>query len=155
MSAEDREDLLGTKRCCGTSVLLAQPDFSEQKEWLRETVEEAGFNIIFYPKFHCELNFIEMIWGWLKQKCRDRCSYNYNDLKELLPTLLNKELPIHFVRKASRYCFRFMHGYNVGLAGPLLEYSVKKYTSHRTIPAAVISQLEEEYKVKEEQKYKT
>jgi len=44
--------------CC-----LIEPDFLEQKEWLTEEIEMLGHKIIFYPKYHCELNFIENIWG--------------------------------------------------------------------------------------------
>ena len=40
-------------------------DFLEQKSWSSETVEKyPGGYIFFYPKFHCELNVIEMIWVW-------------------------------------------------------------------------------------------
>ena len=137
--------LLGTTRCCATSVLQAQPDFSLQREWLREVVEDVGFNIIYYPKYHCELNFIEMTWGWLKMKCRQRCTYKFDELKRLLPQLIDNELPLWLIRRHARYCFRFMVGYENGLKGPLLEYAVKKYSSHRTIPSGIIASLEEEY----------
>ena len=46
---------------------------------------EADFEIIFYPKYHCELNYIEMIWGWVKKNRRRTCTYNYKDLKDKLP----------------------------------------------------------------------
>jgi hypothetical protein len=40
--------------------LRKQPDFAAQKEWLREVVEEFDFEVLYYPKYHCELNFIEL-----------------------------------------------------------------------------------------------
>ena len=47
-------------------LLSEQPDFREQKEWLHEVVNENNFIIDYYPKFHCEFNFIEMYWGATK-----------------------------------------------------------------------------------------
>ena len=40
-------------------VLSQEEDFLEQEERLAEVIQRAGFNIIFYPKHHCELNYIE------------------------------------------------------------------------------------------------
>ena len=45
---------------CATYVSSQEPDFLAQKEELTEMVESVEFKIIFYPKFHCELNFIEL-----------------------------------------------------------------------------------------------
>lgn len=50
-------------RCCARYVLSQQPDFQEQDPWLVEVCKSCNFSIIFYPKYHCELNFIEIIWG--------------------------------------------------------------------------------------------
>ena len=83
-----------------------------------------------------------MIWGRVKSYHRKTCTYNYADLKRRLPDTLLHELPIAFVRRAARYYFRFMDGYRQGLDGPLLDFSMKKYSSHRTIPLGVIKSLE-------------
>ena len=32
--------------------------------------QEHGFSVIFLPKFHCELNFIEQCWGYAKRVYR-------------------------------------------------------------------------------------
>lgn len=137
-------DVVGEK-CCLSKVLSEEPDFMMQKEWLTEVVELGGCEIIFYPKYHCELNFIEMIWGWLKSYHRRSCTYNFKHLEETLPVSIDETMPIAFVRRASRHCMRFMTGYREGLTGPLLQFAVQKYKSHRAIPAFVIDGISKEY----------
>jgi hypothetical protein len=41
-------------------LLSVQLDFASRRSWLCETVAVFGHQIIFYPKFHLEFNFIEM-----------------------------------------------------------------------------------------------
>jgi hypothetical protein len=48
--------------CCATALLQAQPDFKEQKSALEMLVTEAGHIFLSYPKYHCELNWIERVW---------------------------------------------------------------------------------------------
>ena len=43
-----------------------------------------------------------------------------------------------FVRRALDHCFRFMDGYRKGLTGPVLEYAVKKYKSHRRLFSSLL-----------------
>ena len=111
------------EQCCCRAVMRRQPDFMQQKEWLDETVTECGFNIIFYPKFHCELNFIEYVWGWVKSHHRRTCTYNYNDLKSSIDNTMENIIPLATVRKFWRYCQRFLTGYRIGLTGSLLGYA--------------------------------
>jgi hypothetical protein len=140
-----------THRCCANYCLSNQPDFLEQEEWLTEQVQSIeGATIIFYPKYHPELNFIEMIWGWLKAYHRRTCSYNYNDLKNNLPDTVENKLPLAFIRRASRSCERFMTGYQIGLEGPLLDYAMKKYCGHRAIPPEMTEQIRGDFKLKQE-----
>ena len=63
-----------------------------------------GCQLIFYPKSHCELNFIEMVWAWAKAHHRSTCTYKYNDLKTGLPVTFDELMPISFVRKAFDHC---------------------------------------------------
>ena len=144
----EKEDPTAT--CCLYGVLSKEPDFLEQKSWLSETVEKyPGCYIFFYPKFHCELNFIEMIWGWTKGYHRRNCTYNYKDLKEGLPITFEEIMPIAYVRRAFDHCLRFMAGYRVGLTGAVLEYAVKKYKSHRRLSSSInLESIENEYVTK-------
>jgi hypothetical protein len=52
--------------CCCRRLLFMQPDFISQKSQLQELIELRGHICDFYPKYHCELNFIEQFWGAAK-----------------------------------------------------------------------------------------
>ena len=62
-----------------------------------------------------------------------------------MPLSLEIILPLLFFRRASQHCFRFMQGYRHGLSGSILEYAVKKYTSHRAIPVHAFNTIENGY----------
>ena len=62
------------KKCCARTLIAKQPDFLEQKRRLEEELNLLGLEVIFYPKFHCELNFIERLWCSAKHYVRDNCS---------------------------------------------------------------------------------
>ena len=127
-------------------LLAAQPDFAFVKNWLQTVVEASGHVQVFLPKFHCELNFIEMIWGYTKAALRKRCKNSFEDLKLNLPLQL-ESVPIDFIRRASRHCYRFMSGYRRGFEGPKLDYGVKQYKSRRAIPMCISNaELTSKYK---------
>jgi hypothetical protein len=56
----------GRTDCCCRHILFLQPDFVSQKSQLQELVKSRGHLCDFYPKYHCELNFIEQYWGAAK-----------------------------------------------------------------------------------------
>jgi len=47
--------------CCLARLLSQQEDFSNQPSMLETLIKAAGHECIFLPKFHCELNPIEMV----------------------------------------------------------------------------------------------
>lgn len=47
--------------CCMARLLSKQDDFVNQSSMLEELITHAGHKCIFLPKFHCELNPIEMV----------------------------------------------------------------------------------------------
>jgi len=53
----------GQTTCCCRWILYNEEDFRQQKSMLQELYEDAGHLCLYYPKFHCELNFIEQYWG--------------------------------------------------------------------------------------------
>ena len=62
--------------CCAVGILALQPDSSVavvKSKLEEEATNKAGNLCIFLPKYHCELNFIEMVWGRAKQLQRNEC----------------------------------------------------------------------------------
>ncbi|KAJ3899937.1 hypothetical protein F5879DRAFT_810040, partial [Lentinula edodes] len=47
--------------CCMARLLSKQEDFINQPSMLEIIITNAGHYCIFLPKFHCELNPIEMV----------------------------------------------------------------------------------------------
>jgi hypothetical protein len=60
----------GATNCCCRRILYTQPDFAAVKSNLEIICEARGFQVIFLPKFHCEINFIEQCWGYAKRVYR-------------------------------------------------------------------------------------
>jgi hypothetical protein len=48
-------------RCCMAHLLSKQDDFTKQESMLEAFIHQSGHQCIFLPKFHCELNPIEMV----------------------------------------------------------------------------------------------
>ena len=61
----------GRTDCCCRRLLFNQQDFTSQKSRLEEYITSRGHICDFYPKYHCELNFIEQYWGAAKALYRD------------------------------------------------------------------------------------
>ena len=53
----------------------------------------VGQLVIFYPKFHCELNFIEKYWCGSKWNARENCLYTFTGLRETVPEAFNSVSP--------------------------------------------------------------
>lgn len=60
--------------CCAWRIMSLQSDFLAQKGRLHEGVEARCHMALFYPKFHCELNWMEYYWGKAKKYTPDNCT---------------------------------------------------------------------------------
>ena len=55
--------------CCIYRVLSLQDNFVERvASQLQHYLEGRGHVCLFLPKFHCELNLIELVWGYAKYR---------------------------------------------------------------------------------------
>jgi len=59
--------------CCMYRVLSQQDDFLTEKPMIQSIIEEAGHVCLFLLRFHCELNAIEMLWGYAKHRVFISC----------------------------------------------------------------------------------
>ena len=98
--------------CCMRKMLANQQDFKEEKPLIQVIIEGASHKCWFLPKFHCELNLIEMYWGWMKacecpfeQTCSDNVArLPLTDQPQLLRRLPHRSRWHISDRKASRSC---------------------------------------------------
>ena len=148
----------GQVSCCCRRVLFNQADFVSQKSQLQELIESRGHICDFYPKYHCELNFIEQYWGAAKLRFRvsGRAS-TINQLEKLMIKCLD-DVPLIQIRRCVylslhhgevltmtlRYAnrsSRFMHAYHEGLTGAQAAWANKRYHSHRTLPPDMVESI--------------
>lgn len=61
----------GRVDCCCWRILYSQPDFTAQCSQLEELIQSRNHLCDFYPKYHCELNYIEQYWGAAKYRYRE------------------------------------------------------------------------------------
>ena len=89
----------GKKNCCCHRLLFTQPDFENQKSHLEELITSRGHICDFYPKYHCELNFIEQYWG--AAKLIYRTSPKTKVMKEMEENVKNSldDVPVVQIRR--------------------------------------------------------
>ena len=130
-------------------IVTIQPDFQEQKPEIVEYIESCGHRVLMLPKFHCELNYIEMIWGHLKRNVRSKVDIGtYKELSANLKEEIVK-IPLSLIRKYARLSYRFMSVYrnsgDMNITAASAPFIVKKYKSHRTVSLRMIEEALEEY----------
>jgi len=151
----------GQTNCCCCRILFNEPDFVRQKSKLKELVESRGYRMIFYPKFHCEVSFIEQCWGFAKRVYREfPASSAEADLERNVILALNA-VPLDSMRRYVTYLsamtpspfhavsfrfsmrsLRFMDAYQRGLTGSQAAWASRKYRGHRTLPDTILAELD-------------
>lgn len=71
--------------CCARQYLSIQPDFLAQKCEIEEVIKNSSEGqyhmVLYYPKFHCELNHIEHYWCHCKAYARHHCEYSLENFE--------------------------------------------------------------------------
>jgi hypothetical protein len=118
------------KGCCALRILEAEPDFFNEKSMLEEVITQAGHEVIFYPKFHCELNYIEYYWAALKRYTRENCKYSFLELEKTVMAAMDS-IDVKTIRRFADRSKRWMMAYINGLSEEQRTYAEKQYKSHR------------------------
>lgn len=120
------------KNCCALRILESQDDFKNEVSMLEIVITEAGHEVIFYPKFHCELNYIEYYWAALKRFTRDNCHYTFPELE---PTVMQAmdSVDLRTIRRFAMRSKRWLLSYMNGLTEEQRAFAEREYKSHRRL----------------------
>ena len=104
LSADARRELLDD-----------EPDFAATRPLLWEQIElhasaDGRYSVWFLPKFHCELNPIELLWCTAKRSLRSKLNGSIDSLRLWLDNILNG-VQYLWVAKWHRHCLNFVRGY--------------------------------------------
>ena len=55
------------------AILKEHDDFKNEKSMVERFISSRGHECLFLPKYHCELNPIERVWGRAKDHTRKSC----------------------------------------------------------------------------------
>ena len=117
-------------------VILSQhDDFKNEKNALETMLESRGHVAVFLPKFHCELNGIERVWGHSKRTTRAYCDYTITSLRENGLTRFNppRNYPKLYTKIQELYVCLFGWKYTGVRNGEDDKKFSKEYKSHRRV----------------------
>ena len=109
------------------TILSNHEDFATEKTQVEHYVNGRGLQCYFLPKFHCELNPIERVWGQSKVYCRAHTNFTLVKLRQILNPALDSvtvDLIRKYFRKAREYERAYLEGKK---AGKEVEAAVKLY----------------------------
>ena len=112
-------------------ILGSHKDFCNEKTIVERFILDKGHHIFFIPKFHCELNPIERVWGEAKRYTRAHTNFTLPRLRTLIQPALDSvslDLIRKYFRKARDYERAYREHYKGGVE---VEQAVKKFKSRR------------------------
>ena len=121
---------VGVTDCCCHRILFNQPDFTHISSLLELLCKTRNVEVLFLPKFHCELNFIEQCWGRAKSIYRTYPESSREDQLEANTILAIESIPLSMMQKFAKCSLRFMDAYSRGLNGRQAAWASRKYRGH-------------------------
>ena len=89
----------GAVNCCQRRKLFNQADFVNVPSLVESHCQDRGYSVLFLPKFHPELNLIEMCWGFAKRLYRELPpSLHWQDIEKNAIWSLN-QIPLVTIRR--------------------------------------------------------
>ena len=70
-------------------VLAHHDDFQNEKTIVEHYLESQGHKVFFLPKFHCELNPIERVWGQAKVYTKPHTNFTLQRLRQIINPALD------------------------------------------------------------------
>jgi hypothetical protein len=131
--------------CCLARILLTHKDFFEQKSAIGMAIENRGHEYMFIPKFYCEVNAIEMYWGYSKARYRQVKKTSFDRAKKEAVIAL-ESCSINTMRRFCNRALRFMDAYRKGLSVKAAAWCVKKQRRYRTISEEAMRAFEDQVK---------
>ena len=86
----------------------------------------------FYPKFHCEPNFIEPYWCRAKWFTRESCGFDFEALKAIVPEAI-ASVSSASTRGFYKLALRAISAYSAGVQYGNEEFKQGVYKSHRQV----------------------
>ena len=122
-------------------IFNSLPFIAEQKSVLEEATQSKGHTCLMLPKFHCEFNPIERVWGRAKMYIRAYNNGALPHLRKIVLVALSQEnipgdLHLKYERKSRDYMRSYLEGDCDPADAEMKVRQFKKYRSHRGIPPA-------------------
>ena len=127
-----KDECAERKDCCARAILDSQPDFRAQQSQIEEYLASEGQITLFYPKFHCDCNWIERYWSNCKRFTRDNCTFNITGLRKNVPAAM-RQVTTSTIYRCFNKCARTIQAYGEGNEDETRGYQERAYRSHRRL----------------------